>query len=955
MPATLYDLIPREEKPGNDVLLGRFLDYVEGRRLQLYPAQESAILELFEEKNVVLNTPTGSGKSLVATALHFQAIARGRRSIYTCPIKALVNEKFMALCREFGPDNVGLSTGDASVNRDAPILCCTAEILANIALREGAAANVQEVVMDEFHYYADRERGVAWQVPLLTLPQTRFLLMSATLGDTTFFEEELTRLNGRPTVGVSSTDRPVPLEHAYSELPLAKTLESLAADGKAPVYVVHFTQLEAAQSAQDFTSINVCTREEKAALANAIEGFKFSSPYGPDIKKWLRHGIGLHHAGLLPKYRVLIEQLAQKGLLKVICGTDTLGVGINVPIRTVLFMRLCKYDGQKTGILSARDFHQIAGRAGRKGFDDRGWVVAQAPEHVIENLKLAEKSARAGKKTVKRQPPEKNFVNWDKNTFLRLIAAPPERLTSRFQVTHGMLLNVLSRNGDGCKAMQQLIARCHETPRQKQAHIKRAWQLFRSLLDRKIVEFINPSRSRGDEAHSEVQSAECEIRKESESVVRPHPETPGSAGVPPASREPKAETRRRDASAPRNCGRGEGGRKLRVNIELQEDFSMDQALSLYLLDTIPLVDPQQPDYALILLTLVESILEDPDIILRKQLDRVKDQKMAEMKMEGIEYDQRMEELEKLEYPKPNQEFIYSTFNAFADRHPWVGQENIRPKSIAREMFESFRSFSDYIRDYELQRAEGVLLRHLNRVYKVLAQNVPDAAKNDQIREMELYLASMIRQVDSSLLDEWEKMRDPNFQRAESKEVRPPGAEEAALDITRDTKAFTAAIRNRIFVFLRGLVIADYETALNSLSEGRVPRDTKIDTDKQSQGLAELAPPKDSGKADPALRDQDAQQRVPTDADGQPWTAERLRTAMEAYELEHEHICLDPNARNTRHTYVVPSEDKKSWRVQQMLVEPEEANDWVAEFEVDLAQSRVLGEPSLRLRRIGSLV
>jgi superfamily II DNA/RNA helicase len=903
VPATLYDLIPREEKPGNDVLLGRFLDYVEGRRLQLYPAQESAILELFEEKNVVLNTPTGSGKSLVAMALHFQAIAQGRRSIYTCPIKALVNEKFMALCREFGPDNVGLSTGDASVNRDAPILCCTAEILANIALREGAQANVQEVVMDEFHYYADRERGVAWQVPLLTLPQARFLLMSATLGDTMFFEEELTRLNRRPTVAISSTARPVPLEHAYSELPLAKTLESLAAEGKAPVYVVHFTQLEAAQSAQDFTSINVCTREEKAALAGVLEGFKFSSPYGPDIKKWLRHGIGLHHAGLLPKYRVLIEQLAQKGLLKIICGTDTLGVGINVPIRTVLFTRLCKYDGQKTGILSARDFHQIAGRAGRKGFDDRGWVVAQAPEHVIENLKLAEKSARDGRKTVKRQPPEKNFVNWDKNTFTRLIAAPPERLASRFQVTHGMLLNVLSRKGDGCRAMQQFIARCHETPRQKQAHIKRAWQLFRSLLDRKIVEFIAPGARLSPAAAA--------------SNASPSPGSDGDSIRPPAAAQ--------ESRAP----------KIRVNIELQEDFSMDQALSLYLLDTIPLVDPQQPDYALILLTLVESILEDPDIILRKQLDRVKDQKMAEMKMEGIEYDQRMEELEKLEYPKPNQEFIYSTFNAFADRHPWVGQENIRPKSIAREMFESFRSFSDYIRDYELQRAEGVLLRHLNRVYKVLAQNVPDAAKNDQIREMELYLGSMIRQVDSSLLDEWEKMRNPNFQRAETKEVRPPGAEEAAQDITRDTKTFTATIRNRIFVFLRGLVIADYEAALGSLSEGRFPRAPETDSVTQSQGLAELVPPKD--------------------ADGQPWTADRLRAAVEAYELEHERICLDPNARNARHTYVTPSDDQKSWRVQQMLVDPEEDNDWVAEFEVDLAQSRALGEPFLRLRRIGSLV
>jgi superfamily II RNA helicase len=893
---TLYDLIPREEKISNDVLLGRFLDYTEARRLQLYPAQESAILELFEEKNVILNTPTGSGKSLVATALHFQAVAKGKRSIYTCPIKALVNEKFMALCREFGPDNVGLSTGDASVNRDAPILCCTAEILANIALREGAAANVQDVVMDEFHYYADRERGVAWQVPLLTLPQTRFLLMSATLGDTTFFEAELTRLTGRPTVAVTSNDRPVPLAHEYSELPLAKTLESLVADGRAPVYVVHFTQLEAAQSAQDFTSINVCTRDEKAAIANTLEGFKFTSPYGPEIKKWLRHGIGLHHAGLLPKYRVLIEQLAQKGLLKVICGTDTLGVGINVPIRTVLFTRLCKYDGQKTGILSARDFHQISGRAGRKGFDDKGWVIAQAPEHVVENLKLAEKAARDGKKSVKRQPPEKNFVNWDKNTYVRLIAAAPEKLTSRFQVTHGMLLNVLSRKGDGCAAMQKLIRDCHETPRQKQAHIKRAWQLFRSLLDRKIVEFINPRSSRREEA--------------------------GAANDAP--------------NPPPHVGGYE--QKLRVNVELQDDFSMDQVLSLYLLETIPLMDRQAPDYALVLLTLVESILEDPDIILRKQLDKVKDQKMAEMKMEGVEYDQRMEELEKCEHPKPNREFVYSTFNNFAARHPWVGEENIHLKSIVREMFEEFRSFADYIKLYELHRAEGVLLRHLNSVFKVLAQTVPDSAKNDQVREMELYLGTMIRQVDSSLLDEWEKMRDPNYRPGETKEVRPPGAEEAAQDITRDTKAFIAAIRNRIFTFLRGLVIEDYEAALVNLVSK--PADEPLT--------------RPSATLSPSDGERDGVRGALLDADGQPWTAARLQQLMDAYHADHDHLCLDPNARNVRHTYVLPAEDKKSWRVQQMLVDPEGDNDWVAEFNVDLAASRQQHEPVFTLRRIGSL-
>ncbi|MEQ2005936.1 MAG: DUF3516 domain-containing protein [Limisphaerales bacterium] len=870
MAATLYDFLPRDAALSNDSLFGRFLDYVAARGLELYPAQETAILELFEEKNVILNTPTGSGKSLVAAALHFKALAQGKRSIYTCPIKALVNEKFLALCREFGPDNVGLSTGDATVNRDAPILCCTAEILANLALREGRDATVREVVMDEFHYYADRERGVAWQVPLLTLPQARFLLMSATLGETAFFETELTRLNARPSVTVASTVRPVPLEHAYSELPLAKTLDSLLADGKGPVYVVHFTQLEAAQSAQDFTSINVATRDEKAAVAQALEGFKFTSPYGPEIKKWLRHGIGLHHAGLLPKYRVIVEQLAQRGLLKVICGTDTLGVGINVPIRTVLFSKLCKFDGQKTGILSARDFHQIGGRAGRKGFDNLGWVVAQAPEHVIENLKLAEKSARDGKKVVKRQPPERNFVNWDKNTFVRLMAAPPERLMSRFQVTHAMLLNVLSRPGDGCAAMRQLIRDCHESPKQKQAHRKRAWQLFRALVEHKIIEFIKPGSSRREEAP--ISNAET-----SQSLLT-------SAAT---------------------------GAKLRVNVALQDDFSMDQTLSLYLLETLPQMDPQAADHALVVLTLAESIVEDPDIILRKQLDRVKDQKMAEMKAEGVAYEQRMDELEKLEYPKPNREFIYSTFNAFAARHPWVGQENIRPKSIAREMFESFRSFSDYIRDYELQRAEGVLLRHLNSVFKVLTQTVPDAAKNGTLREMELYLGTMLRQVDSSLLDEWERMRNPAFQRAETKDIRPPGAEEAARDVTRDTKAFTAAIRTQVFSFLRGWANGDAESSLSNLDS-------------------------------------------PEDTDGKAWTAERLRLAMDAFLVGHQRLCLDPEARNARHTYVTPAEDKCTWRVQQMLVDPDSLNDWVAEFTVELAASRAKAEPVMRLVKLGAL-
>jgi len=853
VPVSLADLLPDAQwDPSSDVLLERFLQYAAGKHLALYPAQEEAILELLDGKNVILNTPTGSGKSLVAAAMLFASLARGQRAVYTCPIKALVNEKWMALCREFGPDQVGLSTGDASVNRDAPILCCTAEVLANIALRSGSDAGFSDVVMDEFHYYADRDRGVAWQVPLLTMPQARFLLMSATLGDTRFFEEAITRLNGRATVTVKSGDRPVPLEYSYAEIPLAHTIEKLVDEGKAPVYVVHFTQAEAAGSAQDFTSLKICTKEQKAEIAARIADFKFSSPYGDDIRKWLRHGIGLHHAGLLPKYRVLVEQLAQAGLLKVICGTDTLGAGINVPIRTVLFTRLCKFDGQKTAHLSVRDFHQIAGRAGRKGFDDLGFVVVQAPEHVIENLRLSEKAARDGKKIVKRKPPEHNFVNWDLNTFRRLIGAPPEQLVSRFQVSHGMLLNVLSRKGDGCRAMQRLLRDSHETDAVKSALRKRAWQLFRSLVARGVVEFVP---------------------------------------------------------------RTEEGARLRVNVDLQDDFSMDQTLSLYLIETLPQLDAASPDYALDVLTLVESILENPELILRRQLDRIKDRAVAQMKADGVEYEQRMEELAKLEYPKPLRDFVYLTFNAFADTHPWVGEENIRPKSIAREMFENFRSFDEYVLDYELQRSEGLLLRHLNSVYKVLSQTVPDGAKTSEVSDVELYLRTLLSQVDSSLADEWERMRDPNYQPLAARHTAPspPGTDATAPDVTRDAKAFTAAIRTLVFTFLRAWSSGRHAAALEALD----------------------APP-------------------PAQPDAGAWTEERLRSALDDYRADHEGIRLDPEARNIRHTHVNASEDRRTWQVQQVLVDPEQHNDWMVECEVDLPASREANRPVLRLRGIGPI-
>ncbi|HET9955835.1 MAG TPA: DUF3516 domain-containing protein [Polyangiaceae bacterium] len=749
----LYDCLPPVDETNADSILEGFMRYVEGVGLSLYPHQEEAILALLDDNNVILHTPTGSGKSLVATAVHFKAVAEGKRSFYTCPIKALVSEKFFALCRELGPDRVGMITGDAAVNRDAPVICCTAEILANIALEGGENADVDYVVMDEFHYFADRDRGVAWQVPLLTLPQARFVLMSATLGDVSVFERALLRLTGQETVTVRSATRPIPLEFEYREDALHEAVQFLVKQGRAPVYVVNFSQRAAVEAAQSLLSLDFCTKEEKKAIAEELVGESFKSPYGKDVQKFLRHGIGIHHAGLLPRYRLLVEKLSQKARLKIICGTDTLGVGVNVPIRTVLFSKLCKFDGDKVKILSVRDFHQIAGRAGRRGFDERGYVVALAPEHVVENLRL-EAKARAGKqkKFVRRKPPEWGYAHFDKSTFDRLVSSEPEPLVSRFEVSPAMLLHVLRREQGGCRAMKDLVKDSFDTQHQKRQHKKHALSLLRSLWQAGVVD------------------------------LRPYSEGGG----------------------------------VRVNAELQEDFSLLHALGLYVLDAVERLDKESPTYALDVVTLVEAIVEDPEVILRAQVDRLKGQKVAELKAAGVEYEERMAELEKVEHPQPNLEFLRDSFALFTKDHPWVMRENLHPKSVAREMLENFQSFSGYVKEYGFLRSEGLLLRYLSEVYKTLVQTVPELARTEELNEAVEFLGTIVRGVDSSLIDEWERMRDPSYR----PDSRGDGAAEPAFhDITEQRRTFTALIRNLMFSFLRAIEQRDYESARDLVEAG----------------------------------------------------------------------------------------------------------------------------------------
>ncbi|MCA1008013.1 DUF3516 domain-containing protein [Rhodococcus hoagii] len=826
----LPDLLPDTVDASDvdaDALFDAFTSWTSDRGLQLYPAQEEALMELVSGANVILATPTGSGKSMVALGAHFFALAEGRRTFYTAPIKALVSEKFFALCEVFGADKVGMMTGDASVNSSAPIICATAEIVANLALREGAGSDIGQVVMDEFHFYSEPDRGWAWQVPLIELPQAQFLLMSATLGDVTHLREDLTRRTGRPTTEVSGSERPVPLHFSYSQTPIGEEIEELVTTHQAPVYVVHFTQAAALERAQALTSVNLCSRAEKDAIAEAIGAFRFTTGFGKTLSRLVRHGIGVHHAGMLPKYRRLIERLAQDGLLKVICGTDTLGVGINVPIRTVLLTGLTKFDGTRTRQLRAREFHQIAGRAGRAGFDTMGTVVVQAPEHEIENVRALAKAGDDPKKRrkVQRKKAPEGFVSWGEGTFDKLIVASPEPLVSRFSVSNSMLLNVIARPGNCFQAMRHLLEDNHEPRPAQRKHILKAIRLYRGLLQAGIVQQLD---------------------------------------------EPDAH-----------------GRMARLTVDLQRDFALNQPLSPFALASLELLDPESPSYALDVVSIIESTLDDPRQILMAQQHAARGEAVAEMKADGIEYEERMELLEEITWPKPLADLLFPAFETYRAGHPWMSEFALSPKSVVRDMVERSMTFAELVSHYGLARSEGLVLRYLADAYRALRQTVPTEARTEEIEDLTEWLGELIRQVDSSLLDEWEQLTNPG---AESDDQQVAFGADIPRPITANTRAFKVMVRNAMF------------------------RRVELASRHRWAELAEL---------------------------GDGLDADDWADLLELYFDEYDEIGTGPSARGPLLFQVTV--EPTLWRVRQVLEDPNGDHGWALLGEVNLAESDAAGE------------
>ncbi len=836
---TLTDRIPERadpDAPDPDAVFEAFEQWTTEQGLTLYPAQTEALLEIVTGAHVILSTPTGSGKSLVAAGAQFAALADGRRSFYTAPIKALVSEKFFSLCATFGAEHVGMMTGDATVNGNAPVICCTAEILANLALREGADADVGLVVMDEFHFYAEPDRGWAWQVPLLELTKTQFVLMSATLGDVTRFRDDLTRRTGRETAIVSNTDRPVPLYFSYVTTPLHETLTELLTTHQAPVYVVHFTQAAAVEQAQALMSINVCSREEKDAIATLIGDFRFTAGFGRTLTRLVRHGIGVHHAGMLPKYRRLVELLAQAGLLKVVCGTDTLGVGINVPIRTVLFTGLTKYDGTRTRHLKAREFHQIAGRAGRAGYDTLGTVVVQAPEHDVENAKRIAKAGDDPKKLkrVERKKAPEGFVSWGQPTFERLVAAEPEVLTSSFRVSHSMLLQVVQRRGDAFAHARHLLLDNDEPRASQRTLVRRAINIYRALVTAGVVE----------------------------RVTDPGPD----------------------------------GRTVRLTVDLQRDFALDQPLSPFAVAALGLLDRASPTYALDVLSVLESTLENPRQVLAAQRNKARGEAVAQMKQEGLEYDERMELLEQISYPMPLAEELAAAFETYRGGHPWVADEELSPKSIARDLSERAMTFVEYVGFYSLARSEGLVLRYLADAYKALRRTVPEAARTEEVEDLTAWLGELVRQVDSSLLEEWQALQSPA---AEVPAAQP--VDEKPPPVTANERAFRVLVRNALFRRVELMALRRWI---------------------------------DLGELDPEF--------------GQDAWEEGIR----AYFAEHDELGTAADARGPALFRV--TREPGRWLVRQTLEDPRGDHDWVIDATVDLAASDEAGTAVLLVTAVGEL-
>ncbi|HEV2932525.1 MAG TPA: DUF3516 domain-containing protein, partial [Streptosporangiaceae bacterium] len=444
---------------------------------------------------------------------------------------------------------------------------------------------------------------------------------------------------------------------------------------------------------------------------------------------------------------------------------------------------------------------------------------------------------KARRKVVRKKPPE-GFVSWGRPTFERLVAADPEPLTSSFKVTHAMVLNVIARPGDAFAAMRHLLTDNHEDRPAQRRHIHRAIEIYRALLAGGVVERLSA---------------------------------------------PDAE-----------------GRLVRLTVDLQFDFALNQPLSPFALAAIELMDVSSPSYALDVVSVIESTLDNPRQVLSAQQFRARGEAVAQMKADGVSYEERLELLDAVTYPKPLDDLLDGAYEIYRRGHPWVGDYSVSPKSVVRDMYERALTFTEYVGFYGLSRSEGLVLRYLADAYKALRQTVPDEAKTEELTDLIEWLGEIVRQVDSSLIDEWERLRDPSAPGSAAGDARGDGR---PASVTSNIRAFRVLVRNALFHRVKLAALGHYDE-LGALDA-------------------------DSG-----------------------WDADAWADAVEDYFEVHDEIGTGPDARGPG--LLIIDERPGGWVVRQIFDDPAGDHDWGIGAVVDLAASDEAGSAVLRITDVGQL-
>ena len=466
--------------------------YLEQMPYAPYPVQEEALLAWFTaEQGVLVCAPTGTGKTLIAEAALFEALHGNTIAYYTTPLIALTEQKFRemqdcAIRWGFSQEDVGLVTGNRRVNPNAHVLVVVAEILLNRLLNPTAFdfTRVSAVVMDEFHSFADRERGIVWELSLGMLPRSvRLLLLSATVGNAAEFVTWLERCHGRKVELVESKDRKVPLTyHWVPDQLLNEHLVAMAKGDpearKTPALVFCFNRDECWSIAEQLKGLPLLGADQRTRLHAEVNRLDWTQGVGPKIRQMLHRGVGVHHAGMLPKYRRVVEDLFTRKLLAVVICTETLAAGINLPARSVVLSSLVKGPFGKQKLVEASVAHQIFGRAGRPQFDDRGFVYALAHEDDVKILRWREKydaipenakdpGLLKAKKALKRKKPSRreNAQYWAEAQFKQLQAAPPGKLYSKGPLPWRLLAYLIEVSPEIAKTRGIIRKRLMDEPR----------------------------------------------------------------------------------------------------------------------------------------------------------------------------------------------------------------------------------------------------------------------------------------------------------------------------------------------------------------------------------------------------------------------------------------------------------------------------------------------------------